>query len=136
MLLARGLFSDDGDTETLVSGGGDGLVKLFSLETDRDGALEAPILLENGDESVLTMALDGTVLYCGRLEGAVNVWDLDTRQLIRTVEAHTADVLTLAVGHGLIFSGASNGIAKVRIPKFHTSTKLTTDHWPDLQFTP
>jgi len=132
MLLARGLFSDDGRTETLVSGGGDGVVKLWSLETGGDGALQDPILLENGDESVLTIALDGTVLYCGRLEGAVNVWDLDTRQMIRTVEAHTADVLTLAVGHGLIFSGASNGVAKVCISRTSYDFNMLTDHRPDL----
>lgn len=134
MLLARGLDSHDGNTETLVSGGGDGVVKLWSLEDGNDKGLKGPLLLENGDESVLTMALDGTVLYCGRLEGAINIWDLDTRQLIRTVEAHTADVLTLSVGHGLIFSGASNGIAKVCTPSIYPCVYAWTDFRLDLQF--
>lgn len=113
MLLARGLDADEPDAETLVSGGGDGVVKLWSLDSDESGALSEEISLENGDGSVLSMALDGTVLYTGRLEGDVNVWDLDTRQLIRTVKAHNADVLALAVGYGLLFSGGSNGIAKI-----------------------
>ena len=113
MLLARGLSSGVNDSETLISGGGDGTVKLWPLQSDEDGAITKPICLERGDESVLSMALDGTVLYCGRSEGEVDVWDLDTRQLIRTVKAHESDVLTLAVGHGFIFSGGSNGIAKV-----------------------
>ena len=113
MLLARGLSSDEDDPEILISGGGDGTVKLWSLQVDVDGAITRPINLENGDESILSMALDGTVLYCGRSEGNFDVWDLDTRQLIRTVKAHDADILTLAVGHGLIFTGASNGISKV-----------------------
>ena len=113
MLLARGLSSDHGDPEILISGGGDGTVKMWSLQVDRDGAITRPISLENGDESVLSMALDGTVLYCGRSEGNFDVWDLDTRQLIRTVQAHDADILTLAVRHGLLFTGASNGMSKV-----------------------
>ena len=114
MLLAQGLSNRDGVTETLISGGGDGIVKLWQLNTyRRDIPLGDPVLLENGDESVLTMALDGTVLYCGRLEGAIDVWDLDTCQLIRKVDAHTTDVLTLTIGQSLTFSGAADGIAKV-----------------------
>lgn len=116
MLLSRGLDADNADEETLISGGGDGIVKLWSLDSDESGALSEEISLENGDGSVLSMALDGTVLYTGRLEGDVNVWDLDTRQLIRTVKAHNADVLALAVGYGLLFSGGSNGITKVMFP--------------------
>lgn len=112
MLLARGL-SDDADVETLISGGGDGTIKLWSLDSDVDDGPKESVSLENGDDSVLALALDGTVLYSGRLEGAVDIWDLDTRQLIRMVQAHTADTLTLAVGHGLIFTGAANGSAKV-----------------------
>ena len=113
MLLSRGLDADDADSETLISGGGDGTVKLWSLKSNESAALAEEISLENGDSSVLSMALDGTVLYTGCLEGDVNVWDLDTRQLIRTFKAHSADVLALAVGDGLLFSGGSNGIAKV-----------------------
>ena len=113
MLLSTGLDPDNADAETLVSGGGDGIVKLWSLDSDEGGTLTEDISLENGDASILSMAIDGTVLYTGRLEGDVNVWDLDTRQLIRTVKAHNADILALAVGYSLLFSGGSNGNAKV-----------------------
>ena len=123
MLLSRGLDAGNADTETLISGGGDGVVKVWSLDSRENGALSEEISLENGDGSVLSMALDGTVLYTGRLEGGVNVWDLDTRQLIRTVKAHNADVLALAVGHGLLFSGGSNGIAKVLLRSWSRALK-------------
>jgi di- and tripeptidase len=113
MLLITSTSSDDSDEDILISGGGDGVIKLWNLGPESGGALSEPLLLENGDESVLTMALDGTLLYSGRLNGEINVWDLETRQLLRRVKAHAADVLSLAVGHGLIFTGSANGIAKV-----------------------
>lgn len=113
MLLAKGLNGSEADEETLISGGGDGTINLWRLDRSASGAIKEPISLENGDDSILALALDGTFLYSGRLEGDINVWDLDTRQLIRRVKAHTVDVLTLAVGHGLIFSGGANGYVKV-----------------------
>jgi len=113
MLLAKGLDSGRSDEETLISGGGDGTIKLWSLDKESQGAIKTPITLENGDDSILSMVLDGTLLYSGRLDGDINVWDLDTRQMIRRVRAHSADVLTLAIGRGLLFSGSANGFAKV-----------------------
>lgn len=113
MLLTRGFYNSNTSRETLLSGGGDGTIKLWRLSAKPGLAIEHLKTLENGDDSILTMALDGTFLYSGRLGGDINVWDLDTCQLIRQVKAHSAAVLTLAVGHGLIFSGGANGYAKV-----------------------
>lgn len=110
MLIANGIREE---REVLISGGGDGVVKLWKLDPNNAGIVTEIACLENGDASVLTLAVDGTILYCGRLEGEINVWDLDTCQLIRRVRAHTVDVLALSVGHGLIFSGGANGVAEV-----------------------
>ena len=119
MLLAQGLGKQGSDEETLISGGGDGTIKLWSLHPDH-GAISEAHVLENGDNSVLSLALDGTILYSGLLGGEINVWDLDTKQLVRSVRAHAEDVLTLSVGGGHIFSGGASGLAKVgsflRIP--------------------
>ena len=101
------------DSEILISGGGDGTIKLWSIDSESNGAITNPVSLENGDDSILALALEGTILYSGRLGGEINVWDLDTRQLIRRVKPDDADILTLSVGHGLIFSGGANGIARV-----------------------
>jgi di- and tripeptidase len=113
MLLARGLGGNEPDEEVLISGGGDGTVKLWNLDHKPGGGISEIAELENGDSSVLTIALDGTLLYTGTSEGDVNVWDLDTRQMIRSVKAHTRDVLTLSIGGGLIFSAGESGYAKV-----------------------
>lgn len=132
MLLARGLASEHQDRETLISGGGDGIIKLWSLDHSAQGAISEPMSLDNGDNSILALALDGTLLYSGRLEGDVNVWDLDTHQLIRSIKAQDADILTLAVGHGLIFCGTSNGEAKVKITRILPLPMLLTKHIPDI----
>ena len=110
MLLATGV---NNDREVLISGGGDGTIKLWSLDSDSNGAIAPFVSLENGDDSILTLAIEGTILYSGRLNGEINIWDLDTRQLIRRVKPDNADILTLSVGHGLIFSGGANGLARV-----------------------
>ena len=112
MVLAKGLNSGRSDDETLISGGGDGTIKLWSLYHDSEGAIKESFTLGNGDDSILAMVLDGAFLYSGRLDGDINVWDLDTHQMIRRIKAHTAGVLTLAVGCGLLFSGSANGFAK------------------------
>jgi di- and tripeptidase len=116
MALGRGLSRDGSDEEILISGGGDGTIKLWNLDGDNGGAIEEIATLENGDNSVLTVALDGTFLYSGLLEGDINVWDLDTRQLVRSVKAHAEDVLTLTIGGGFILSGGAGGWTKVKCP--------------------
>ncbi|KAI9835858.1 MAG: hypothetical protein M1819_001756 [Sarea resinae] len=112
MALIKGLDRDGPDEDVLISGGGDGTIKLWSLDAEAGGAISEIGVLENGDNSVLTLALDGTFLYSGLLEGDINIWDLDTRQLVRSVKAHRDDVLTISVGGGFIFSGGATGFAK------------------------
>ena len=112
MVLATGLDSSRSEEETLISGGGDGTIKLWSLGRDSEDGIRQSSTLENGDDSILAMVLDGALLYSGRLDGDINVWDLDTHQMIRRIKAHTADVLTVAVCRGILFSGSANGFAK------------------------
>ncbi|KAL8995436.1 MAG: hypothetical protein Q9188_006815 [Gyalolechia gomerana] len=118
MLLAHDPEEEDFDEEVLISGGGDGTIKIWSLETKNGGSISKLKTLRSGDDSVLTLALDDTFLYSGRVNGDVNVWDLETCQLLRRVEAHSTDVLALSVGHGLIFSGSADGTVKQFDPQY------------------
>ena len=112
MLLIGGLSEPMSGDEVLVSGGGDGSVKMWSLgQTERRG-ITLLTSLENGDEPVLCIASSGTILYSGRSEGSIDVWDLDARQLIRSIKVQTADVLTVTVANGFIFSGGADGYSR------------------------
>jgi di- and tripeptidase len=53
-----------------------------------------------------------SLLYTGSVSGTINLWDLDTLQLIRSVKAHHADVLSLAGIGGFAFSGSAKGFLK------------------------
>jgi di- and tripeptidase len=116
MLLLRGIVTDDPDEETLVSGGGDGSIKLWSLLPEKGGQITEKFelrLSQGDDNSVLSIALDGCFLISGRLRGEVNIWDLETRQLVRTINSSVADVLSLSVGGGCLFVSGSNGSVEV-----------------------
>ena len=116
MLLA-GRDHGSAHVDTLISGGGDGQLKIWEYNPKSAGVLSAVATLDNGDNSVMSMALDGAILYGGLLGGEVNVWDVETKQLVRNVKAHTLDVLTLSVTGELILSGAGCGAVKVVHPR-------------------
>lgn len=101
--------------EMLLSGGGDGAVKLWALdqETSRIRVVKS---LTGGDLGVLSMVVNDTLLYCGLTDGEICIWDLDTLQSIRVVKSHCDDVLTMCVMGGCIFSGSASGYTRVYIP--------------------
>lgn len=115
MLLAR-IHAQEQYQEVLISGGGDGVVKIWALDTSNSGAITELYALEDSreeGESVLSLAVDGSFLFAGRLSGEVNVWDLETRQLVRSLRCRTGDVLALSVGGGYLFCGGVTGIVEV-----------------------
>lgn len=112
MLLSTNLSDTPSGAEVLISGGGDGSVKVWSLDYTGRRGISLLSGLENGDEPVLSMAISGTILYSGRSEGSIDVWDLDARQLVRSIQVQTADVLAITVAHGYIFSGSADGYSR------------------------
>ncbi|KAJ4371925.1 hypothetical protein N0V86_008479 [Didymella sp. IMI 355093] len=113
MLLGKGILPEAPSEEVLVSGGGDGRILLWRIDPTRGGLITNICALEDGreeGESILSLAREGSFLYSGRFDGEVNVWDLETRQLVRSLKAHTGDVHTLTLGAGVLFAGGKSGI--------------------------
>ncbi|KAI9736581.1 MAG: hypothetical protein M1818_006092 [Claussenomyces sp. TS43310] len=114
MLLVRNVSRlVEADNDMLISGGGDGTIKLWRLNNDPDHGLEEIAQLGDDDaESVLSLAIDGSFLYSGKLEGCVELWDLDTKQRLRVIKAHRGDIMTLQMGWGFLWSAGSTGFAR------------------------
>ena len=54
------------------------------VSDDADDGIEDLACLGKDDaESVLSLAVDGSFLYSGKLEGVIELWDLDTTQKLR-----------------------------------------------------
>lgn len=114
MLMVKGIVTENPKEEVLVSGGGDGTIKLWKIGGESGGAIQELYQLgdSNGD-SVLSLALDGTFLISGTSEGKVKVWDLETRQIVRNMRTGVGDVLALSVGQGCLFAAGANGVVEV-----------------------
>ncbi|KAI5778432.1 hypothetical protein EDC01DRAFT_731807 [Geopyxis carbonaria] len=111
MLVIPSAQIGQGQGEILLSGGGDGDVKLWNIDS-QTGAITEFEKLGGGDSGVLSMAVKDTFLYCGLTDGEICIWDLDTLQLVRTVKAHCDDVLTMSVKGDCIFSGSASGYTR------------------------
>lgn len=112
MLLVRGLIESAPTEEVLLTGAGDGVVKMWRLNEDKDNAVPLPIAkLQNGD-SVLSIAVDGSFLYCGLAGGSLNIWNLDSHQLVKRISMHTGDLWAVDIIHGVAVCGDSNGVIK------------------------
>lgn len=123
MLMAKSPTVDaNAEDDILISGAGDGTIKLWSLghAVGDDGELTGGIqeimtLGTDNAESVLSLALDGSFLYAGKLDGIIELWDLDTAQRLRVIKAHDNDIMSLQMGWGYLWAAATNGWASVSI---------------------
>lgn len=129
MLLGKGILPEAPSEEVLVSGGGDGRILLWRTDPTRGGAISISYTLEDGreeGESILSLAREGTFLYSGRFDGEVNVWDLETKQLVRSLKASTGDVHTLTLGASVLYAGGKSGRVQVRRTSFRITLPLTS----------
>lgn len=122
MLVAKGPTVEvNAEDDVLISGSGDGTIKLWSLgnveEEDEPSGIQEIMTLGTDDaESVFSIALDGSFLYSGKLNGIVELWDLDTAQKLRVIKAHDKDIMSLQMGWGYLWTAATNGWASVSCP--------------------
>lgn len=100
-------------SECIISGGGDGISKVWFFTKDKDGIVtinSMAITLDN-EETVLAQATDFPFLYCGLSEGTIKIWDLTTRQLISTLRTpDKSDIISVSAYHDHIFAINEGGI--------------------------
>ncbi|KAI2794333.1 hypothetical protein POX_a00929 [Penicillium oxalicum] len=111
MLLVKGLIESAPSEEALLTGAGDGAVKLWRLSREPDAAPAQVAKLQNED-SVLSIAVEGSLLYCGLAGGTLNIWNLDSQQLVKRIVQHTGDLWAVHVIQGVAICGDSTGTVK------------------------
>ncbi|CAO3673109.1 unnamed protein product, partial [Umbelopsis vinacea] len=114
------------DGEVLISGSGDGDVKLWRITNE--GLDNLHTLKGSSDKGILTIALmDDGYLFCGVQGGNIQIWDLETHQMIRSIMAHNDDVLSLCVKNHDVFSASADGTIKRWDRRFECKQSLE-DH--------
>lgn len=102
-----------GDGKFLISGGGDGVVNIWKM---KHYELHKEASLQN-DESVLSMTIQGSLLYVGLGDSCINVWDLLTLQMIRSFVFNKEgmnEVLSLGVYKDALYKACSGtGLVKL-----------------------
>lgn len=103
--------------EVLITGSGDGNVKIWSIHMDENNikSVKRYQTLTGGDpdRGILSLAVsDDGYLFCGVQGGHVQIWDLETYQLIRSVIAHSDDVLAVMTNNAGFISASADGIIK------------------------
>ncbi|KAF3903203.1 hypothetical protein ABW20_dc0101832 [Dactylellina cionopaga] len=111
MLLIKSFTNSN--EEILVSGGGDGSIKLWEIDSTTSAIkADKSKSLSSGDCGVLCMATRDQFLYCGLTDGEISIWDLDSQTLIRSIRGHQDDVLTMTVRDNCIWSGSASGYVR------------------------
>ncbi|OJJ50197.1 hypothetical protein ASPZODRAFT_58230 [Penicilliopsis zonata CBS 506.65] len=111
MRLVAGLVESAPLEEVLLTGSGDGVVKLWHLAQQTNSVPTQMAKLQNGDP-VLSIAVDGSFLYCGLVGGALNIWNLDSYQLVKRITKHIGDLWAVDIIRSVAVCGDSNGIVK------------------------
>jgi WD40 repeat protein len=107
----------------IASGGGDGRIVLWSLETgERLGRLAGNV----SSIKSLAMSLDGQTLAAGCVDGSLKLWHLDWNRIqsgpetqpVRTFSAHTGSVKSLVFNTDdqALFSSGADGTIKLWHP--------------------
>lgn len=132
MLLVRGLVESAPSEEVLLTGSGDGSVKLWHLGQGSDGAPVQFAKLQNGSDAVLSIAVEGSFLYCGLAGGILNIWNLDSHQLVKRIAKQSGDLWAVDIIKGITISGDSNGIVKVLQSSFKAPSHCYTNWFRNL----
>ncbi|KAI9351897.1 hypothetical protein BD770DRAFT_393563 [Pilaira anomala] len=98
--------------EVIITGSGDGNIKIWSIQNKSVQHYQT-LTGSDPDRGILSLAIseDG-YLFCGVQGGHVQIWDLETYQLIRSVIAHSDDVLLVMANETGFISASADGLIK------------------------
>jgi WD40 repeat protein len=109
MLLATGLFEHNPNQEILITAGGGGTIKLWSLDTIGYGRPQLLEKFKNKGLSVLSLAYKAPFLYAGLSGGIAHIYNLASRQLVQKLNLGHGDILQVQISNGSAICGTSEG---------------------------
>lgn len=101
------LFKRSNDVTWLVSGSGDSDVKIW--ECRPAGGLKFLFSFDGLSGAVFSLGSRDDLLFAGLQNGQVKVWDMETKACIRTILAHSSDVLSLALVGTDLYTASAEG---------------------------
>ncbi|KAL9544998.1 hypothetical protein MBANPS3_007346 [Mucor bainieri] len=106
--------------QVLITGSGDGHVKIWSIQANNMLQHHQTLTGGDPDRGILSLAIsDEGYLFCGVQGGHVEIWDLETYQLIKVVVAHADDVLSVIAHRNGFISASADGSIKIWNEAFH-----------------
>ncbi|SNX84559.1 related to DUG2 - putative di- and tri-peptidase [Melanopsichium pennsylvanicum] len=121
------LENDSTHPTVLASGSGDESIKLWHATRSSGLSLLATLESPNADgNAVLALASWKTTLFSGLQGGEVEVWDLETCTLVRTIRAHSDDVICVetCAEQGLLFTAGADGKVNIWDRNFRNVGRL------------
>ncbi|EXJ95403.1 hypothetical protein A1O1_00524 [Capronia coronata CBS 617.96] len=112
MILVKGLFNHNKDEEVLVTGAGDGTIKMWSLDALYLTGILQITKFKNPDKSVLSLSYKASFLYAGLSDGTANVYNLASGQLVQRLNVGHGDVSQIVVSADSILCGTTEGWVK------------------------
>lgn len=91
----------------LVSGSGASDIKIWNILPHGD--LQHLRSFSDLAGAVFSLGVRDSLLYAGLQDGEIDVWDLETGSCIRSIHAHEADVLSMTVLGGDVYTAAGDG---------------------------
>lgn len=91
----------------LVSGSGNSDIKIWDIGPGGD--LQLVRSFSDLAGAVFSLGVRDSLLYAGLQDGEIDVWDLETGSCVRSIHAHEADVLSMTVLGGDVYTAAGDG---------------------------
>ncbi|KAK6382299.1 hypothetical protein LTS17_004186 [Exophiala oligosperma] len=112
MLLVKGFLNYGRCEEVLVTGAGDGTIKIWSIDSLSTDGLVQLTKFKNTGSNVLSLSFRGSFLYAGLSDGTANVYNLASNQLVQRLSIGHGDISQISVNSDSILCGTSHGRIK------------------------
>ncbi|ETI28622.1 hypothetical protein G647_01073 [Cladophialophora carrionii CBS 160.54] len=112
VLLVKGTCAHDKDVEVLITGGGDGTIKLWKIDNLSSCGPTQITKFKTPGLSVLSLAYRGLFLYAGLSDGTANIYNLASNQLVQRLQVGHGDVSQIILSTDSIWCGTSEGWIK------------------------